>query len=397
MDASGTTFAAPTGSPVRTSQTLPGSVESAEAGHLRRLLEIQPECLLRIGRDGLLLACNEAGLRLLGKDNLAQVLDRPFDEHLRMDDLPGWCAFIEQVWSDGAGSFEGDLAPTADGGRRTAQFKAVALADHPDGIDSLLLTVRDIVMLRLIGPALEQQQAAAELRARVAALEDDVRRLESERDSANLACAEADAARAEADAARTEADAARTRAEHALQQGSERVRQAEEAVERQRAEHEAFAAERAEAAAEQQRLADIVQQLGAELRRLSAEHETGHAAIARELQETRADAAARHEQYREALAEAEARYTQALAEFTAAQDRDEPFATGRLAQQLSRELQTVVATLDERLHLLRSSPRVDASCRPMIEAVQSDALRVAALVRQLCPVRPESAARPDAG
>ena len=778
MDARGTTFAALRELPVRPGPTRPESAETGETAYLRRLLEIQPECLLRVGRDGLLLACNEAGLRLLGKDDLAQVLNRPLAEHLNPNDLAGWQAFTEQVWADGAGSFECDLAPAEDGTRRAAEVKAVAVRDHPDGLESILAVVRDASPLVLIEPALrEQHAAAAELRTRIEGLQHEIKRLESERESADAARAvaeqrmkqslhaefagerqlpdhsavpaartaeaaadqerfaglveqlrddlrrmsadyeagqaalarsleearadaelrarfealqhevlrleaERDAAGAEraaaqqklqqaleealeaqraaerqradggaragetavqsaaeqerlaglveqlrqdlrtrlealqgevrrlegerdsAEAARAIAEeklqyaheqarraeealerqraehdalvagraqaaaeqerlaqlvgqlgedlrrlsaehetgqaaiarelqqarngtdtrkklealqqdvrrleserdavaAARAIAEQKLQQAVEQARQAEEALERQRAEHDALAAGRAQAAAEQERLSALVGQLGDDLRRLSAEHETGqaaitrelqqardgaelrkkvealqhdvrrleserdaagaaraiaeqklqqavqqareaeqaierqrsehealaaeriqvaaeqerlaqlveqlgghlrrlsddhdagHAVIARELQETRSEAAARHEQYREALAEAEERYTQALAEFAASRDRDEPLITGRLAQQLSRELQTVVATLDERIQLLLGSPRVDASYRPMIEAVQADALRVAALVRQLCRTRPEPTPRPE--
>ena len=45
-----------------------------EALHLRRLIEQQPACLLRAGVDGVLLAVNEAALRLLGGETLTHVL-----------------------------------------------------------------------------------------------------------------------------------------------------------------------------------------------------------------------------------------------------------------------------------------------------------------------------------
>jgi len=40
----------------------PAPADSGGEGYLRQLLEKQPACLLRVGRDGVLLACNDAGL-----------------------------------------------------------------------------------------------------------------------------------------------------------------------------------------------------------------------------------------------------------------------------------------------------------------------------------------------
>src|SRR5262245_59173642 len=113
-----------------------------ESLYLRHLLEKQPSCLLRVGRDGTLLACNDAGLSLLGKTELAQVLNRPFQDHLSTEHADAWLDFGNRVWTSGAGSFECELL-SPDAGSRTVLLQAIALPNHPDSIESLLVSVRD--------------------------------------------------------------------------------------------------------------------------------------------------------------------------------------------------------------------------------------------------------------
>src|SRR5437764_15080817 len=72
--------------------------EGPDPSHLLHLIEKQPSCLLRVGRDGVLLACNDAGLSLLGKTELAQVLNRGFHEHLHDDHAGPWREFVDRVW-----------------------------------------------------------------------------------------------------------------------------------------------------------------------------------------------------------------------------------------------------------------------------------------------------------
>src|SRR6185436_18631069 len=91
--------------------------EAAEALHLRQVIETQPSCLLRVARDGTLLACNDAGLSLLEKEELAEVLDRAFADHLSAEHSADWAEFADRVWTNSAGSFECTLS--ADAGGRT--------------------------------------------------------------------------------------------------------------------------------------------------------------------------------------------------------------------------------------------------------------------------------------
>jgi hypothetical protein len=131
--------------------------------HLLQLIEKQPSCLLRVGRDGLLLACNDAGLGLLGKTELAQVLNRGFEEQIAADHAGAWREFVDRVWASGAGSLECDLSLVLDdSAKRTVVFQAIALRNHPDGLESLLVSVRDTSPLRRLEASLRSDRAVQE-------------------------------------------------------------------------------------------------------------------------------------------------------------------------------------------------------------------------------------------
>jgi chromosome segregation ATPase len=154
--------------------------EASEEKYLRHLIEKQPACLLRVRRDGVLLACNDAGLSLLGKEELVEVLDRPLTEHLVPEQHGTWPEFSERVWAAGSGSVECTLAKQP-GEIRSVLFHAIALRDHPDRGESLLVTARDISALRRLERALESAQDAGnaslqEARGKVAELEAELSR-----------------------------------------------------------------------------------------------------------------------------------------------------------------------------------------------------------------------------
>ena len=134
----------------------PASSGDGETSYLRHLLEKQPACLLRIGRDGMLLACNDAGLSLLGKSELADLLNHGFEEHLAAEHLASWREFVARVWTEDAASLECELV--SDEARRHVMLQAVALRNHPDGVESVLVTVRDTTPLRRIEASLEDEQ-----------------------------------------------------------------------------------------------------------------------------------------------------------------------------------------------------------------------------------------------
>src|SRR5262245_49235360 len=126
---------------------VPASTGDGESSYLRQLLEKQPACLLRVGRDGMLLACNDAGMGLLGKSELGDVLNRAFEEYLAAEHLASWREFVTRVWVEDAASLECEFV-SDEAPRRHVMLQAIALRNHPDGLESLLMAARDTTPLR---------------------------------------------------------------------------------------------------------------------------------------------------------------------------------------------------------------------------------------------------------
>src|ERR1700704_3211333 len=135
-----------------------------EALHLRRLIEQQPACLLRAGIDGLLLAVNEAGLRLLGGETLTQVLGTKLTKLIMPRQHEEWNEFAARVRDGASGSIECELMDLA-GGRRAILLQGVPLIDHADGVPSMILTARDISAPRRLEAALLEREITRELDA----------------------------------------------------------------------------------------------------------------------------------------------------------------------------------------------------------------------------------------
>jgi hypothetical protein len=115
---------------------------SLDASYLRRLLDRQPSCLIRVRLDGVLLACNDAALGLFGVAARRAVLDTNLTDRIVPADRTRWQEFTTRCWAKGAASLECHLvAPDDDA--RPVLVQGVALTDHPDGFESLLLNLRD--------------------------------------------------------------------------------------------------------------------------------------------------------------------------------------------------------------------------------------------------------------
>ena len=116
---------------------------AADAAYLRQLLERQPGCLVRVRRNGVFLACNDAALGLFDVDTLGAILNTHLDGSPRREPTAeDWQEYANRVWTGGAASVECQLA-IPEGAERTVLFQGIAIKDHPDGIDSLLLSLRD--------------------------------------------------------------------------------------------------------------------------------------------------------------------------------------------------------------------------------------------------------------
>jgi hypothetical protein len=335
---------------------------SVEVAHLRRLLDTQPSCLMRLGADGTVLAANDAALMLLGVQSGAQALGRDFSAWVPMDQRERWKAFATGVVFGHAASIECDIAaPTGD--RQPTLFHGVPLTEHPDGVSSMAVAARAVSGQRQIEAAvveLEEQlrerdadrlkararlaeaeasrrelsdklaQLEARLRQREAAPADDgqLRQLRADLEARDVALATADAARraAEAKAAAALAD----------------VRQLELALDGFAARQKQMAAERAAERQQFQEMSDA----------LAARHEQELAA-ARDLPERERLAAKLQE--REATVRAlEAAWTEQQAALEAAQQARE---------HLEAELQRTREASDERGALAARLDEVTEACR----------------------------------
>ena len=133
--------------------------------HLRAVLESQPVVLVRLAKDGIFLAVNEAGLAALGAERLDQVLGTSFLNLLQEADRSNVSAFIGRVISGHRGSIEVELTALT-GTRHTVQLHASPHPGAPDGIVSALATLRDITEARRLEQSLVESMARqAELAA----------------------------------------------------------------------------------------------------------------------------------------------------------------------------------------------------------------------------------------
>ena len=115
---------------------------SSDPLYLRRLLERQPACLIRVRLDGVLLACNDAALSLFGVGARRAVLNTNLTDRIVPAQRTKWQEFMTRCWANGAASVECHLV-IPDDNDRPVLVQGVALKNHPDGFESLLLNRRD--------------------------------------------------------------------------------------------------------------------------------------------------------------------------------------------------------------------------------------------------------------
>jgi chromosome segregation ATPase len=300
--------------PVSSEAVSRDSVATAE--HLIGLIERQPTCLMRVGLDGVLLATNDAALSLLGATQLSQVLGTTFTERLIPAHHALWRDFADRAWNEASGSVECDLVDLS-GTRRTVLVQAVALADHPDGIRSILAAVRDVSATRHLETTLQglDQTPAAQEAADQRADETRVQ-LEAMRAQVDAALAERtdtarvmDALRAQleqsiADRQRLEtaADqdkAERQRLESAIEQHDADRRRLESAIEQRDADGRHLQLALDESLADRHEFESSLKQREANRQRLLAEHATARVRVESGL----AEAASHNEQLTQQLAD----------------------------------------------------------------------------------------------
>ena len=292
-----------------------------EVAHLRRLLEIQPGCLMRLSADGTVLAANDAALTLLGVTSGAQALGRDFAAWVAPDQVDRWRAFAIGVVRGCPASLECDI--TAPGGdRHPTLLHGVPLPEHPDGVASMAVAARAVSGQRQLEAAIveleeqlrERDDERRSARARLAEMEASRRQLvgtvaglearlqerEAESDEQGRRLHQLAADLQARDEALAEADAARRAAELDCARALADVRQLEMALEGFAARHQRTTADPAaeRLCAIQARLDEALaarQEREAEIGRLETAHET--------LAAARAAAAADHERLVSAVRE----------------------------------------------------------------------------------------------
>jgi chromosome segregation ATPase len=130
----------------------------ADAEHLRRVLDKQPACLMRVGTDGLILAANDAALGLFAAEGPAAVLGGFLTKWIVPGHHAAWREFSRTVSAGISQSVECDLTD-ATGTLRSVVFHGVPLVDHADGIPSLIIGARDGSALRRLEIALQESEA----------------------------------------------------------------------------------------------------------------------------------------------------------------------------------------------------------------------------------------------
>ena len=251
-----------------------------EVSHLRRLLDVQPVCMMRLADDGTLLAANDAALALLRADTGAQALGRELSNWIPPDHRERWSAFSASVVAGHQASIECDLAQPG-GDRMPALLHGVPMTDHPDGVRSIVVAARALASQRQLEAAIMELEAQlrdrdaerikararlAESEARQRELADQVSGLESrllQREPVQVDDGELRRLTADLEArgaALAEAEAALRAAEAQAAQARADLSQLEVALDGFAARQKKMAAERAE---ERQRVLDLSAQLAA--------------------------------------------------------------------------------------------------------------------------------------
>lgn len=316
-----------------------------EAAHLRRLIEVQPSCLIRIAvADGRMLAVNDAAQRLLEVENLGQALGSTLTTRIAAEQQGRFSEFVARVWGGTPGSCECELVGGSSG-QRTVVFSGVSLPDHPDTIPSVLVAVQDRSALARLTDALSESEG-------------DRERLEARHAAALTRLEETLAAQHEEKLTLLARDSDR-----ALEELKEQLQQAiaaREQLELQLAERDALH------------------------RRLVGEHEADQIVVERVL----AAAAVKRERAKKELTDALVQrdglveHARRLAPLVAA---------GRMGLQIANDLRTATTNVENRAAQLLSQCPPEADVRKEIEILRNDTLWANALAGQIVEAHLEAA------
>ena len=136
---------------------------------LRAIIDHEPECVKVVGRDGLLLEMNPAGLQMVEADAPAQVLQKSVFSLIASADRPAFRALHEKVLRGESGVLEFEIIGLK-GTRRAMETHAAPLRDAAGTIVAALGLTRDITARKRDADAIARLLADSE-RARTTLLD----------------------------------------------------------------------------------------------------------------------------------------------------------------------------------------------------------------------------------
>ena len=143
---------------METTTSIPLTPE-ADAEHFRRLLETQPAVLMRVALTGAILAANDAALGLLGAGDRDHLADLELPACIAPGHAGRWEDFTAAIREGASKSFECDFT-TLVGTTRQVVFHGVPLLDHADGTPSVILSGHDVTTVRRVESAIERRAPA---------------------------------------------------------------------------------------------------------------------------------------------------------------------------------------------------------------------------------------------
>ena len=122
---------------------------------LRVMLETAPVCLMRVARDGTILAMNIAALDMVDAERPDEVVDQSWYERVVPDAQPACRDFIERASNGERGSFECQIERRS-GTPRTVLMHAGCAPVDATGVPSAIVVMRDLDKTRVLEAGLEQ-------------------------------------------------------------------------------------------------------------------------------------------------------------------------------------------------------------------------------------------------
>lgn len=249
---------------------------------------------MRVGLDGVLLAINDAALSLLGARELGQALRTNITERLAPGQDGWWHEFAGRVVGSGSASGECEMRDLS-GAQRTVVMQGRALPDHPDGIQSLLVAVRDISAMRRLEASLQQHEAERAKLQQQRAEEHQLALLVREREARHAEAAKAEierAAAAQQEQLRTALEASEAevrRLRTALDEAQGGRQQLEDRVAAAEAGQRELEAMVEQTLADQKAFRSVIAEREAERKRLVTQSVSARIAAERALAEARAE------------------------------------------------------------------------------------------------------------